>query len=305
MITDFKIFEQKTEIPEFFYHLTSSEKYKNISTKLIIDLPDICNTITNNNIKTITFKKEYDNYYLCLTHSIPIVNLESNDKFLSIDPGVTNIATGFSNIGTYFKIRNKTFKSLEKSVSKIQSIMDIKEKGSNNYKKVKISFNRLSKKLSNSNKDFQHKISKSIIDYCIDNKITKIIVGDIETKKLVESVKKINIKKKSKQGLNKSEQNRGTLSRFLTFIDYKSINQGIDFYRQEESYTSKTNCLTGEIMDETTLSTRHIKLLNDLTIDRDLNGSINIDQKAKVTWFDQIDLESYLRNINRMYLTYN
>ena len=280
--------------------LSCSENAK----KLIIKLPDICNIINNKNIKTIIFKKDRNDYYLCFTHSTPIVDRNLNDNFLSIDPGVKNIATGFSNIGVYFKMRNKTFKSLEKSVSQVQSILDVKQKNSNKYKKIKKTFNKINKKLSDSNKDFQHKLSKSIIDYCINNDITKIIVGDIETKNLVKSVEKMDIKRKSKKGLNRSEQNRGTLSRFLTFIEYKSINEGMDFYRQEESYTSKTNCLTGEIMNNMTLSTRKIKLLDDLTIDRDLNGSINIAQKAKVTWFDQIDLEKYLRKINRMYLIY-
>ena len=106
-----------------------------MATKLIINLPKICHEINNKNIKTVTIKKEHDDYYLCLTYSTPVISKEPNNNFLSIDPGVTNIATGFSNIGTYFQIKNKTFKSLEKSVSKVQSIMGIKKKGQTNIKK--------------------------------------------------------------------------------------------------------------------------------------------------------------------------
>lgn len=265
------------------------------SKKLIIKLPEYCKNI--NNIKTLTFKKENEYYYLCMTYENPIVNNNLNkDNFLSIDPGLKNIVTAFSNKNVWFNVKNKTFKSLEKQIKECQSKLDKKVKYSKKWKKLKKRFLQLNKKLSNSNKDFQHKVSSKIVNFCKNNDIGTIIIGDIQTKELPKS-------KISSKSLNKSSQNRGTLSRFQTFLDYKSKNENIDFYEQNESYTSKTNCLTDTTFSfKMDLSIRQVKLDNDLTIDRDLNGSINIAKKAKVTWFDQIDLKEYLLSVNRIYV---
>ena len=279
---------------------------KHNAKRLIVNLPNICNIINESNIKTITFKKEGNDYFICFTYAFPEKVIKPNDNFLSIDPGVKNIATGFTNVGDYFKIKNKTFKSLEKQIEQCQSRLDKKKKGSNHYRKLQLRFRQLKRKLSDCNKDFQHKTSKTIVDYCVDKQITKVIIGDIKTKSLVKGVEKMNSSPHQKKGLNFSEQNRGTLSRFQTFIKYKSVNEGIDFYKQNEAYTSKTNCLTNKLFDfEVDLSVRQVELKKGLIVDRDLNGSINIGKKAKVAWFNQIDLEEYIRKINRMYLVYN
>lgn len=273
--------------------LSSSKSAK----KLIINLPEVCKIISDKNIRTIIIKKEKTDYYICFTYSTPMNIIENNDNFLSIDPGLKNIVTGFSNNGEYIKIKNKTFKSKEKQIEKCQSIMDKKDKGSKNYIKLKERYNKLTKRLSDSNKDFQHKVSKSVVDYCIKCNISNIIYGDIQTKELTKSIKANN-------RLNKSTQNRGTLSRYKTFLGYKAKNAGIGFYLQNESYTTITNCITQELMKHITLDIREIQLLEDLFIDRDLNGAINIGIKAKVAWFSQINLEEYLRKLNRIYLNY-
>lgn len=275
---------------------------KENSKKLIINLNNYTlNLVNMNNIKTIIIKKENNDYYLCFTYlTINKENILNKDNFLSIDPGMKNIVTGFTNKNEWFKIKNRTFKSLEKQVSECKSKLDKKIKFSKKWYKLHYRFIQLTKKLTNSNKDFQHKVSNQVVKYCVKNDIGKIIIGDIETKKLVKENLTNN---KGIKGFNKSSQNRGTLSRLQTFIDYKAVNENIDFYNQEESYTSKTNSLTDKLFNfNLSLKDRKVKLDNDLIIDRDLNGSINIAKKAKVEWFNQIDLKDYLLNINQIYI---
>lgn len=268
------------------------------SKKLIIDLNEyVTDTITKDNIKTVLIKKEDEDYYLCFSYENETTNHNLNkDKFLSIDPGVKNIVTGFTNVGEWFTIKNKTFKCLEKHIKKCKSKLDKKKKHSKKYKKLQKRFQKLNKDLSNKNQDFQYQTSSKLIKYCIKNDIGTVIIGDIETKKLKDS----NIANK---GLNKSTQNRGTLSRFQTFFENGSKNENIDFYKQDESYTSKTNCLTDKLFDfNLTLKDREVRVDDDLVINRDLNGSINIAKKAKVGWFSQIDLKEEILLLNRMYI---
>jgi putative transposase len=222
-----------------------------------------------------------------MTYSETSTNITSDDNICSIDLGCSNIATCFVSNNNSFSIKNKTFKSLEKRCDNVQSKKDLCKRGSKRFKKISKVYRKLKRKLSNKNKDFQHKVSKVVIDNCVENKISNLIIGDISTKQLTKS-------KIANVGLNKSTQNRGTLSRFKTFLEYKAKNVGIVVKLQEESYTSKTNCLTGNKFKKMDISVREVELKENLVIDRDLNGAINIAKKAKDEWLTQI--ENYLLN---------
>lgn len=65
--------------------------------------------------------------------------------------------------------------------------------------KLNKTYKKKQKKITNKRKDYLHKVSKKIINYCISNNIDNIIIGDIETKKLVtkkEEFKELNTKQK-------------------------------------------------------------------------------------------------------------
>jgi putative transposase len=282
-----------------------------IKNKLIIDLPEIFSKyeINDSTIKTITFKKEDDKYFIIFVYSEQPSNLIlSKDNFLSIDLGCSQIATCFSNVGKCFSnvgkcfsIKNNQFKKLEKRKGLLQSKIDIKKKFSNNWKKIKNRFNKISRKITNKNKDFQHKASREIIDICTGNNIGCLIVGDIKTKKLVTRGRS-----PQERGKNKSTQNRGTLSRFKGFLEYKAKNLGLDFYKVNEAYTSQENCLTGKREFNSDLSIRRVRLNKFIEIDRDLNSAINIAKRIMGKWFTQVENWSeILTNFLEMYMNQN
>lgn len=263
-----------------------------IQKKLLqIQLPEICKTLTKN-IKTITFKKEDNKYFIIFVYAENKKHMDLNrDNFLSLDLGLTQIFAAYNSTGYNFSIQNKQFKKLEKQIKFIQSNLDHKQKNSKYWKKFKHRFNRLSKKLSNKNKDFQHKLSKSVIDYCKENDIGTLIVGDIKTSKLIIKYNK---------GLNKSTQGRGTLSRFKTFLEYKAKNEEMDFYKVNEAYTSQNNCITGKREFSSNLSIREVEILPNIKIDRDLNSAINIAKKVKGKWLPHFEDLNF--NLHKMYM---
>ena len=71
------------------YELLEIEK-----NKLIIDLPNYVNDITNNNVKTITFSKQDNQYWLSLVYQekSKIINLDK-DNYLSIFPEIVKMQT--------------------------------------------------------------------------------------------------------------------------------------------------------------------------------------------------------------------
>ena len=237
-----------------------------VKNKLFIDLPDYTNDINNQNIKTITFSKQNDDYYLSLVYQEQSKKVElDKNNYLSIDLGYSTLLTGINNKET-IKVNNLKQRKLQHYIQSLQSRKDKLTRGSRRFKKVNNTFKRLKTKLSNKQKDFQHKVSKKVVDYCVENNIGKIIIGDIQVKKVIKQEnKKIN-------GLSKSTSNLG---RFKTFLEYKSKNAGLETKLINEAYTSRINCLTSLIEFNSELKNRTFEY-NGLLIDRDVNSAINI-----------------------------
>jgi putative transposase len=267
---------------KLYIHLEDDRKRN--AKKLEIDLHERCKVINSSNIKTLQIKKIDDNYYAIFTYSEPKQEQKLEGNVISIDPGVSNIATIFNpERKEIIEIKNDQFhKRLEKRIKTVQSMLDKKKKKSRRWKKLKKVYRRLRRQLTNKNQDFQHKVSKKLVEYCQENNVKKVIYGDIKTKKCVKKkVKGENRKeRKRKQGLNKSTQNQGCLSRFKFFVNYKLEDKGIEFVKQDEAWTSQTNCLTGKRFDKKVkLSDRIVELTKDFWFSRDGDGAINIMEK--------------------------
>jgi transposase len=174
-----------------------------------IVLPDYavkCLEEVDFSVATITFSSDNDEIYLSITlkdeiNQKPSLNL---DRWLSIDPGLTHAISLITCDGTAIKYQNNQYKNLERQISSIQSKLDKKKKYSRRYYKLKIAFKKISRKRANKNKDFQHKLTKEIVNFAIEKDIGQIFYGDIQVKSLTKS-------RTANKGLNKSTQNRGTL----------------------------------------------------------------------------------------------
>lgn len=263
---------------------------------LNIKLPEYTFKINEGNVKTVTFKKEEGIYFVVFTYSEnELSNLRlDKDNFIGIDLGVSKIATLFSNVVDNVGIENSRFTGLEKQVKHIQSLKDGYKKGSRKHKRVAKRYKCLNKRLKDKNKDYQHKVSRVIVDKCINNNIGTLVVGDIKTKKLVSKYRK---------GLNKSTQGRGTLGRFKAFLKYKAKDAGIDFKLVNEAYTSQENCLTGVREFDSDLGIREVEVKPGLKIDRDLNSAVNIVKRVKELrskWLGQV--EEHLNVFHKMYI---
>jgi len=214
------------------------------------------------------------------------------DCWASIDPGLTHAISLVTSEGEAIKWQNSPFKKLERSISEIQSKQDKKQRYSRRYQKLKSKFKKLSAKRANKQRDFQHKLSAEVIDFCKTRDIGTIFYGDIKTKKLTKS-------KVASTGLNKATQNRGTLGRTKGFLQYKSGLNGINFVLTNEAYTSKTNCYTGELYPDMHLGTRVMQIDGDILLDRDINAAINIARRNLGSWLPQLEWISQISMTER------
>ena len=124
--------------------------------------------------------------------------------------------------------------------------------------------------------DYVHKLSRFIVDWCVEHDIGTIVFGYNEGWK-----QKVNIGKRNNQTF--------TQIPYATIIDktmYKAEEVGIDVIKQEEAHTSKCLFLDGESIEhhEEYVGKRFKRGLfrssNGTVINSDVNGGYNIMTKA-------------------------
>ena len=92
---------------------------------------------------------------------------------------------------------------------------------------------RLNNKRHMKIKDYMHKSSKKVIDYCLENNLDTIVIGH---------------NKEWKQEVKMSKQNNQNFvqipfNMFIQMIKYKGENVGIKVIESDEQYTSGTSFL--------------------------------------------------------------
>lgn len=228
------------------------------------------------------FTQKGNNYVMEIIYDIevPETNDETN-KICSIDIGLENFVTIVNNIDKQpIIIKGGILKSINqfynKELAKIKSELKIKNNKNWSNKLDRLTFKR-DCKIDN----FMHLCSKRIVDYCIENNIDTIVIGQ---------------NKEWKQDINIGKRNNQTfvqipVFKFIKQLLYKSENVGIKVILQEESYTSKASFLD---LDEIPIYEKNkhyefsgkrikrglYKSANGIIINADVNGAYNIMKKA-------------------------
>ncbi|UZQ50439.1 RNA-guided endonuclease InsQ/TnpB family protein [Clostridium kluyveri] len=196
-------------------------------------------TKINGKLQQVRIKPLGSKYLIEIVYQKEIGNLEFESKNIcSIDLGLDNLPTLTNNAGIIPVIINgKPLKSINqyfnKQKSKIVSILK-----TNNNKDWCRSLDILTTKRNNKVKNYLHKASKIIIDYCIKNNFDTIVIGN---------------NKGWKQEVNLGSRNNQNFVGipyhiFIQMIAYKAENVGIKVIITEESYTSGTSFLDGNCL---------------------------------------------------------
>ena len=197
----------------------------------------------------------------------------NKDNVLSIDLGLNNLCTCINNVEKQpFIVNGRIVKSFNqwynKRKAKLMSFTGDKGtskrlKQLNNYRNFWI-------------EDHIHKVSRFIVNYCIDNNIGSLVVG---------------LNKGWKQGINLGKKTNQKFveipfSRLIDKISYKCKLAGISFYLSEESYTSKVDHLAFEELGkhDVYLGKRKKRGLfqssTNKLLNSDINGAIGIGRKV-------------------------
>jgi putative transposase len=255
------------------------------SRKLKIPIPQF-EKYKNNilNFQQIRVIPENNKYKIEIIYNFEPIQIELDEnKIIGIDLGISNFATVTNNFnnnpviysGKILKSKNRNY---NKKLAKLKSIRtnghNVKtEKGY--FKNTKL-MKSITEKRNNQIKDILHKISKKIIDYCILNHVSKIVIGSSSNWKTQSDIGK------------KNNQNFQLLpfKIFIKMLKYKGEMYGIKLIETEESYTSKCSALDSEPLHKKEFyygkRTRRglYQTSENLLINADINGSLNIIRKV-------------------------
>lgn len=200
---------------------------------------------------------------------------KDNNRYMSIDLGINNLATCTSNVIKSFIINGKPIKSINQYYNKQKAKLYSKEN------KITKRIKRLSLKRNNKIETYLHQASRYIVNQLVSNNINTLIIGKNIEWKQDTSLGKINNQQFIFIPFNK----------FTLMLEYKCKLEGINVIYQEESYTSKASFLDNDYIPiyevddkKQNFSGQRIKRglyqsKNNQIINADINGSLNILKK--------------------------
>ena len=197
----------------------------------------------------------------------------NKSNVLSIDLGLNNLCTCISNVGIKpFIVNGRIIKSFNQwyNKTKAKRMGYIGDKGTSKYLRF------LNNRRNFWIEDKTHKISRWIINFCINNNIGNIVIG---------------LNKGWKQDINIGKKNNQKFveipfSELIDKISYKGKLIGINVQTTEESYTSKVDHLAFESLEkhDVYLGKRKKRGLFQSSVNKllnsDVNGAIGIGRKV-------------------------
>ena len=236
-------------------------------------------------LKEVKIKPYYGRYILCLTleNENHVTDNADMPNVCAIDFGVSNFAAVVCNDGSSMLYKGGTVLSeCQWFHKKRAGAVSIITKGHEHMHASSKYLSALSRHHADFIKDQCHKISRSIINYCIEHHADTLVLGE---------------NKGWKQDCDMGSQNNQNfvsmpISLLKQMIIYKASDAGIKIITQEESYTSQADITVMDYIpvygvddENAVFSGRRItrsfyRCSNGMVINADCNGAANIMRKA-------------------------
>ena len=276
---------QQFKIQNQIFTLPYSRGYGAEHEKVSIKVPPILEGRKVKFIKIIPLQKaKY--FEIQYTYEVAEEQREVNKgKALAIDFGIDNLMTCVTTDGKTFIIDGRRLKSINQWYNKQNAkLASIKDK----QKHCKNPTNRQLKISSKRNRRVNDYISKScriVLNYCVRNRIGKLVCGYSVTFQRSSNIGKVN---------NQNFVNI-PFGKIREKLQYRCRLYGLEYVEQEESYTSKASYLDGDEipvynadnLQKYEFSGKRVKRglyrsAKGIELNADVNGAANILRKSKV-----------------------
>jgi len=180
--------------------------------------------------------------------------LEDNGRYLSIDLGVHNLMTCLnSGTGESFIVGRK-YLSLchyyNKEIARIQSQWySVQSKKGIKHPKTSKHIGKLFSKKNDAILDYLHKVTRYIVNYCRENDIRTVIIGDITGLR----------KDKNLGHVNNQNFHALPYKKIHIMLEYKLAVEGITLVSRKESYSSQCSPLSPEVSKKYAVKSNRVK----------------------------------------------
>jgi len=240
--------------------------------------------------KTFTISKDATGYYASIVfdNGKQEIQKQQINNVIGIDVGIKDFAT----LSNGIVIPNQKFLlQSQKKLKKLQQKFSRQEKTSKKRQQTKILIARLHKKIANQRKDFNHKISRAVVNMCENQ--THIATESLNIQEMMANHK-----------LAKSIADVAW-SQFLNFLEYKAQSVGKYVLKVGTFYPSSKTCSDCGVVNNTLTLAMRVWTCQECGKAhlRDFNASKNIAMESARNWWsnhqsgEKINLEMVLQNI--------
>ena len=217
-----------------------------------------------NDICACRLINDHGRWYLSVPQKIKTTTTESQGGIVALDPGVRNFLTYFSEDGRFGWLGIHAFDRILNLNLKRDKLLSRLALTKNKKKKCKLkrTLNRTYHRIQ----DLVDELHWQCINYLVHN-FSVIVFPPFEVKGMTKKGRK----------LRKSVVRSMLSLRFFKFkerLKQKCKECGVTYIEQNESYTSKTNSFTGELINN--LCGKEWFMYDGIKVHRDLNGARNI-----------------------------
>jgi putative transposase len=227
-----------------------------------------------------------DKYYLAIKYKKEnnIIRTELNNQ-TSIDLGEIHAITSIDKLGNCIIITNRKIRSLvrlkDKRQAELLSLRSRCKEGSNRSKKYTKAIYKIRYKYDRKINDAIHKMTRMYLNWCVENKVSRIYYGDLDT-----------TTRDSKGKLSEYMNHKLNMWRFGEIIEkltYKSNNVGIELVKISEAYSSQT-CPACDKRHKP--KSRNYICKCGYSQHRDIVGAINI-----LNWYTNSKITKYTKKV--------
>lgn len=230
-----------------------SETYGINETYLILENKIFKDVETIKQIKV--YPPANGNCDIILIYEVPDVNpLPDNSRYLSIDLGMHNLMTCLNSATGESFIAGRKYLSLchyyNKEIARVQSQWSgAQYKHGIKHPRSSGHIGRLHERKNSAIRDYLHKVTRYIVNYCKENDIHTVIVGDIT-----------GIREDKDFG-HVTNQNFHALpyKRIFTMLQYKLVMEGIAVVHRKEAFSSQCSPLSPEVSKRYAMKGNRVK----------------------------------------------
>ena len=217
-----------------------------------------------------------DHYELCITidTGILIPPKQEDGKTVGVDLGEINIAAAVTEEGEGLVISGRYLRSINrlrnKRLAAYQSLIDRCKDGSKRKRKLLKNKRKASTKYERQQRDILHKASRQLINFCHEQGVSQIAVGDVK-----DIQTGVDLGRKCNQKISQWPHGQ-----FVRYVGYKAKQLGINTDQVPENYSTKTCSECGHVLKNAPRGRIYFCPVCGARLNRDGNGGANICSRS-------------------------